>query len=136
MAINTGRMRRQQRLRLFCALLLLLCALALALLRTKPAALPVHPYLVTLAQTAPNARVRVIIQQTGNGAEAVAAVEKLGGEVIKDLSIIRAFTAELPARAVLDLGQTVGVRWISLDALTTISACSECIDTMKIASAQ
>jgi serine protease AprX len=48
-------------------------------------------------------------------------VAQLGGVVTKDLYVINAFAAELPARAVPELAWADGVRWVSLDAPTTSS---------------
>jgi serine protease AprX len=48
-------------------------------------------------------------------------VESLGGNVTRDLSIINAFSAKVPAGALPELAEAHGVRWVSLDApvLTT-----------------
>ena len=45
-----------------------------------------------------------------------------GGVVTKDLHIINAFAADVPASAVPTLAQAGGVRWISLDAPTKQTA--------------
>ena len=74
-----------------------------------------QPTLQKLAQAKPQETVAVIVQKTG-GADVEALVPELGGEVTKDLHIINAFAAELPAGAVAALASDDGVRWVGLDA--------------------
>ncbi|MFQ5859612.1 MAG: S8 family peptidase, partial [Anaerolineae bacterium] len=92
----------------------------------------VQPALLTIAAERPEAAVRVIVQKvvqddspslrpssgqamgSGHGVENLVA--RLGGEVIKDLHIINAFAAEMPAGMVPELARAAGVRWVSLDA--------------------
>ena len=57
---------------------------------------------------------------------------ELGGKVTKDLSIINAFSAEMTASSALDLARSEAVRWISLDAVMTSTACSQCVDTTNL----
>jgi serine protease AprX len=87
-----------------------------------PLALPVsaevaraHPLLAQLAAEEPDQRVAVIVQKNAAGADLEAKVARLGGEVTRDLHIINAFAAELPATAAMALAQDPGVRWVSLD---------------------
>ena len=58
-----------------------------------------HPLLAQLAAEEPAQRVAVIIQKSAAGADLEAKVARLGGEVTKELHIINAFAAELPAKA-------------------------------------
>ncbi len=76
----------------------------------------VQPGLGQFADSTPNQQVSVIIQTTGSSDQVADAIEGLGGAVTRDLSIINAFAASIPAEAVTELGQLQGVRWVSLDA--------------------
>jgi hypothetical protein len=86
-----------------------------------PVLAKVQPILQELAVAQPDATVAVIVQKSGwdNGIERLIA--RLGGTITKDLRIINAFAAPVPARAVPELGQAPGVRWVSLDAPTISS---------------
>jgi serine protease AprX len=75
-----------------------------------------HPLLAQLAAEEPAQRVAVIIQKSAAGADLEAKVARLGGEVTKELHIINAFAAELPAKAAMTLARDPAVRWVSLDA--------------------
>jgi hypothetical protein len=76
----------------------------------------VQPYLLNLSKQDPEARIGVIIQQNGQAAEFESEIQKLGGIITKDLSIINAVAAEIPAGSVPYLGQLEVVRWVSYDA--------------------
>jgi len=76
----------------------------------------IQPALLQLATAQPNQRVGVIVQKTTDSAALEGHVAQLGGQITKNLSIIHAFAAELPAKAVPLLAQSEQVRWISLDA--------------------
>jgi len=97
--------------------LLALAVLALAL-GTIEYAPPerIHAALRELATHNPEARVPIIVQKLASDNAVEARVAELGGTVTKDLSIINAFAAELPAAQVVTLATEPGVRWISLDA--------------------
>src|SRR3989337_2140912 len=89
-----------------------------------PAALPVsagaakaHPLLAQLAAEEPGQMVTVIVQKTASGADLEGLGARLGGAVTKDLRIINAFAAQLPAGAALQLARDPAVRWVSLDAV-------------------
>jgi serine protease AprX len=75
-----------------------------------------HPMLTQIAANSPDQVVSVIVQLYGDPDPAEGLVASLGGAVTRDLSIINAFSAELPAKAVPELAQSGGVRWVSLDA--------------------
>jgi serine protease AprX len=77
----------------------------------------------------------VIIQMLANDATVKHTVLQLGGVVTKNLHIINAIVAELPAKAVLALGKAAGVRAISLDAPMVKSQCSICKDTSQLKNA-
>jgi serine protease AprX len=58
----------------------------------------------------------VIVQQMAGATGAETQVAKMGGTVTRDLSIIHAFAAEMPAEAAVELARSESVRWVSLDA--------------------
>jgi len=102
--------------------LALFVAIALGLL--APASTPigatasrVHSMLRQIASEMPDQWVAVIVQKADESKDAESLVEKLGGLVTKDLHIINAFAAELPAEAALSLSKNDSVQWVSLDAL-------------------
>jgi len=84
-----------------------------------PAALQpsVTPALATLAERAPSRRVEVIVQLTQGAerAQASSAVSALGGRVTRDLHIINAVVASMPAAGARDLAARPGVRAVSLN---------------------
>jgi serine protease AprX len=103
--------------------LLLVVALMLPLMAVTPAHAPsvgraqrVQPILLQMAAEQPEARVSVIVQKTVKDTSVENLVTGLGGQVTKDLSIIHAFAAEVPGKAVPELAWARGVRWVSLDA--------------------
>ncbi len=75
-----------------------------------------QPLLKQIALVEPDRLVRVIVQKSIQGDSLETLTAKLGGTVITDLHIINAFMAEMPAKAILELSQAKGVRWISFDA--------------------
>jgi serine protease AprX len=60
--------------------------------------------------------VRVIVQKEPGTSDAELEVASLGGQVIRDLSMINAFAAEMAAGSVARLARLGSVRWVSLDA--------------------
>ena len=61
-------------------------------------------------------------------------VAALGGKITKDLRIIHAFAAEMPAQAAVDLARSSGVRWVSLDApMSSAAAASQGFTTWATA---
>jgi serine protease AprX len=101
----------------------LLLTLALVLGLLAPASEPatstplahLQPLVAQLAAEAPAQIISVIVQKAAsNQAEVLTA--HLGGKVTKDLSIIKAFAAEMTAGAALELAASPAVRWVSLDA--------------------
>ena len=98
---------------------LLLLALLCGLLLAAPAPvrpLALAPQLQHLAAVQPATPVRVIVQQRAAQSVAEQSVHRLGGRVLKQLPIIGAFAAQLPAGALPQLAADPAVRWISLDA--------------------
>ena len=94
-----------------------------------------QPALLAEAQAHPDAETHVIVQKASVDARAEALVISLGGQVTKDLSIINAFAADLPGRAIAPLAADPLVRWISLDAPLYKSACMGCISAANLQSA-
>lgn len=76
----------------------------------------VQPALLSLAAQQPDATVSVIVQKSVTDRSPEYAVKALGGKLTKDLTIINAFAAEVPAQAVASMENIDGVRWVSLDA--------------------
>jgi len=80
-----------------------------------------YPALLQLAKERPDEKLYVIIQK-GKGKDLPEqAVAHAGGKITKNLGMINAFAAELPARAVEALSHNPNVRWISIDAPMTSS---------------
>jgi serine protease AprX len=75
-----------------------------------------EPILLEMAAERPEDTVGVIVQMLGKDSSVDDLVAGLGGAVTKDLRIINAIAAELPAKAVPALARAAGVRWVSLDA--------------------
>jgi serine protease AprX len=75
-----------------------------------------QPQLIQMAAGQPDALVRVIVQKLAGATGVESQVSALGGQVVRDLSIINAFSAEMTAEAAVKLSQTESVRWVSLDA--------------------
>jgi serine protease AprX len=88
----------------------------LALAGTPSGPLKAQSQLLQLASAQPAATVSVIVQKAGAGSSLEAMVSDLGGHVTQNLSIINAFSAELPASAVRQLASAEEVRWVSLNA--------------------
>lgn len=96
-----------------------------------------QPELIELARTEPDTVVGVIVQlqpvQLRPDVSTIAdALVQIGGKQTKDLHIINALVAELPARHLPVLAATNGVRWISLDAPVVDTGCDECISAKKL----
>ncbi len=117
--------------------LLLRIALLLGLTGLTTTPVLVHrsqPLVLRAADEHPDATLRLIVQKSGD-ANVEQAVAALGGLVTRDLSIINAFAADVPARAVLPLSQMEGVRWISLDAPMVQAANGDRIDISRLKTA-
>src|SRR5437867_10052501 len=111
------------------ALRLLVAALLVPMFVAIPApaasaATRVQPVLLSMAVQHPNAVVGVIVQKTVQDNSVEQLVTRLGGTVTKDLHIINAFAANLPAKAVPELAKSAGVRWVSLDASVVKTTCT------------
>ncbi|MGB5933535.1 MAG: S8 family serine peptidase [Anaerolineae bacterium] len=104
--------------RLFVIFLVLCLISTTALLPALPQAEGgnVQPILRQMAASQPETVVGLIVQKAGSGQSPEELVRLLGGRVTKDLRIINAFAAELPASEVERLARDPGVRWVSFDA--------------------
>ncbi len=75
-----------------------------------------QPLLMQLAMTAPDKMVDVIIQKNDQAFDFEKEITHLGGYVTKDLGIINAVAARVPAGKTAELAQSSSVRWINIDA--------------------
>ncbi len=131
MNLKNGTFRSWRRPLLVLALFLTLLGSMAALPKGMP---NLQPVLLQMASEHPDATLSVIVQKTGPEGRAEEAVVSLGGRISRDLSFIKAFAADVPARAVVELAHLPGIRWISLDAPVTHSACEPCVDTKNLQS--
>src|ERR1700694_2104094 len=99
----------------FCALFLL-TGFPLDPGSLPPSLARIQPGLQQFALAQPDTQVSVIVQKTVSDNRVERLTERLGGAVTKDLHIINAFAAELPASAAAELAKDSDVRWVSLDA--------------------
>jgi serine protease AprX len=83
---------------------------------TGPSISRAQPLLLQLAITTPGQMVDVIIQKNVGALGLEEEVAHLGGHVTKDLGIINAVAARMPAGKAAELAQSSSVRWINLDA--------------------
>ncbi len=106
----------QKYLHLFLVLVLLSGVVGTVAMSKTDATKNVQPALAQLVAESPQQEVRVIVQQAGETSQGQRLVEELGGTYIRELSLIRAFVAKLPAKEVTRLAQSEAVSWVSLDA--------------------
>lgn len=110
------------------SLILFFVLLVFVLSSSVPLARPVgssaQPQLVALAASQPDVLVNVIVQKTAEDGRAEKALAALGGRLTKDLRIIHAFGARLPALPAVRLSMQPGVKWVSLDAPAVKSGAS------------
>lgn len=92
----------------------------------------IQPDLLQIVHTAPDSIISIIVQQKTRDDTLAQHITQLNGRVTKNLHIINAFAAELPARQVSKLAQDGRVRWISLDAPVVDTGCEQCIDTNNL----
>ncbi len=109
--------RSQKLLQVIMVLVLAASLLAPATMAITPSqAAQIQPELAALVAAAPEQVVRVMVQKADNTDHAERLVEQLGGQVLKDLNLINAFAAELPAVAASKLARQASVNWVTLDA--------------------
>ncbi len=109
----------------FLGALLILALGTLLFISYMPPAAHASPALLELAATTPDAHIAVIVQQTRD-VDLTGWVTRSGGTITRNLSIINAFAAEMPAKTVAELARIPGVRWVSLDAQVEKSGCTKC----------
>jgi serine protease AprX len=97
-----------------------------------------NPALADLAARSPHKRVEVIVQLNPGTARGAAAplVRELGGKVTRDLHIINAVAAELPAAGARELASRPEVRAVSPNAATKPQAMGDGLSTSYNASIQ
>jgi len=93
-----------------------------------------QPALLEMAAERPDDVLGVIVQKGSGDGSAEELVLRLGGVLTRDLHIINAFAAEMPAKAVPELARASGVAWVSLDAPMVDASCSECVETSNLMS--
>jgi serine protease AprX len=98
------------------------------------AAAYVHGSLLAAAAQSPDTSIAVIVQKTTKDRSVESAVNRLGGTITRDLHIINAIVAQLPAKNIVQLAKTPGVRAISPDAPVQKTA-SSTVDTSHLLSA-
>lgn len=99
-------------------IILILCSLVLpATIPVKAIDTRIQPQILIIAEENPDQWISVIIQKADRSDRVEKLVVHLGGVVTKDLHIINAIAAELPAGQVDRLIQLVSVSWVSLDGL-------------------
>jgi serine protease AprX len=108
---------------------------------TAPLVSHAQPLLKQLAVTAPDMMVDVIIQKNLGSLGLEEEVAHLGGHITKNLDIINAVVAQMPAGKAAELAQSSSVRWINLDvpmfsAQTTITFTSWATSTGMVMSNQ
>ena len=98
--------------------LLLFCSLLIPTVVAARSSDPpnVQGYLQTLAATHPDDRVTVIVQKHDHRDTAEQIVLANGGQVMRQLPLINAFTATMTAKAVMQLARSATIKWIALDA--------------------
>lgn len=118
------------------SIILLLCSFILTIPATNGAgaSTQLQPLLAEMAITAPETLVPVIVQLQPATQPISELLARLGGKQTKDLSLINAVAAELPAAQLPVLAQEAAVRWISLDAPVVETGCTNCVPTDRLRS--
>ena len=123
-----------------CLTIALLTILMVAFIQ-PPSKSNAQTLLLDIARQAPQSNVSVIVQKNVQGDLSVEQeIAKLGGTVTRDLHIINAFAADLPAGQAAFLSTNPAVRWISLDApveksLVSNLICPDCTGTALLQNA-
>ncbi len=76
----------------------------------------VDPLLSKIAAENPDQMVSVFVHKADLTDSAESLLAENGGELTKELHIINAFVAELPAYSALNMAANPAIRWVSLDA--------------------
>jgi serine protease AprX len=114
------KMKTTQKIFQTCMILtLILGLLAPAVMMFSPRPARMNAPLAQMIAEDPGQTLRAIVQEADETDFAEHFVEEMGGSVLKDLPIINAFAAEMPAKVVPELAGMASVTWVSLDALVT-----------------
>ncbi|MGD9092711.1 MAG: S8 family serine peptidase, partial [Anaerolineales bacterium] len=98
------------------ALTLIAGLLPPAVLTARPAPTRMSSSLAEMVAAESDQQVRVIVHKAGASDQVEGLVTRLDGQVLKDLSMINAIAALLPARSVTKLAASPAVARVSLDA--------------------
>ncbi len=122
--------RSQKIIQLFMALVMVAGLLAPAAMALTPSQTPsLAPELNALASENPDQLVRVIVQKADDIVRAEELVAHMGGQFIRDLGLINAFAALVPAGQVAGLAARPAVAAVSLDAPVVSTASQAVKDT-------
>ncbi|MFN8490571.1 MAG: S8 family peptidase [Caldilineaceae bacterium] len=91
------------------------------------AASKIQPALLQMAAEEPDQLINVIIQNIQPDHATAGLVGQLGGKITKELSMINAFAAQIPAKMLPQIAQADNVRWVSLDAPVAKSASEDAV---------
>ena len=106
----------QKPIQILIALVLMLSLLTPAVMTSSQTPPRMSAKLAEMVAEDPEQTMRVIVQKADDTGLAERFVEAHGGKVIKELDLIHAFAAQLPARAVPKLSKLEAVSLVSLDA--------------------
>ncbi len=110
-------MKTTQKILQVCLILILTLGLLTPVVMTASPTPPrMNELLAQMVAEAPGQTIRVIVQRADDTDLAERFLEKLGGSVLKNLPLINAFAAQLPAKTVPQLAVMASVNWVSLDA--------------------
>jgi len=88
--------------------------------------------LMAFATQHPDAAINVIVQERDGSNAAEELVRKGGGRITRNLSLIHAFAASVPARDVRTLATSHSVNWMTPDANTVKSSSYVCCSTAAL----
>jgi serine protease AprX len=110
-------MKTSQKIFQTCIILTIIFSLlAPAVLFFNPQPARMSERLTQMIAKDPGQALRVIVQIGDDIDQVESFVEKMDGSVLKELPLINAFAAEMPAVAVPKLAEMAAVNWVSLDA--------------------
>ncbi len=88
-----------------------------------------------VVNAAPDEEVQVIVQFQPGAKNIARVAESYGGKVLTTLDIIHAVTVAMTAEQAVRLSTHPSVKWVSPDAPMQSTACPQCVDTSRLASA-
>lgn len=110
-------MKKQRFIHILLIIIFALAILSPAVMPTAVQPVNAHPVLAEIAVKSPQQRVSVIVQVVDDYDRVEGSLERLGGEVTKNLQMINAFAAEVSASAAMEVAGDPNVRWVSLDGM-------------------